>query len=403
MPKGSKPRGAGGGSSSDESLLGLASTLIGQGDTAQGRRILSQVLTRHPGNRMAHLLLNHVFVKESDWAGMRQAVERQADLRIPPATVAWNRSLVSLRLGDMPEGWDQYEARWQLPGLVIPERNFQQPRWQGQPFVGRTLLLHFEQGLGDTLMFVRYAKQAKALGGRVLLAAQIPLADLVATCPGVDEVIPHGAPLPPFDFHLPLLSLPAIFRTVLDSIPAEVPYLDVPTTVPNRKWIARTLAASEGQTRIGLVWAGSRTHKGDAQRSILPSAFEALGALPGVAWHSFQIDTVELPALPGLISLDPMLRNLSSTAYALSGMDLVITVDTALAHLAGALGVPTLLLLPFFPDWRWLLGREDSPWYPTLRLYRQSTPGDWPGVLRRVVADLSIDPPPTTPDTGCPD
>ena len=391
--KATNHQGVGGESGTDETLLGLASTLIGRGDTEPARRILDQVLGRHPENRTAHLLLNHIFVLGRDWAGMRQALERQVSLGIPPATVAWNRSLISLRLGDMPEGWDQYEARWQLPGLIVPERNFPQPRWQGQSFVGQTLLLHFEQGLGDTLMFVRYAKQAKALGGRVLLAAQVPLADLVATCPGVDEVIPHGAPFPPFDFHLPLLSLPAAFRTTLDSIPTEIPYLDIPTSVPNREWIARTLAASEGRTRIGLVWAGSRTHKGDAQRSIPPSVFESLGVLPDVAWYSFQIDTVDLPVLPGLVSLDPMLRNLSSTAYALSGMDLVITVDTALAHLAGALGIPTLLLLPYFPDWRWLLEREGSPWYPTMRLYRQATPGDWPGVLSRVVADLSSDPP----------
>jgi hypothetical protein len=391
-PKASKHQGAVGDSRSDETQLELASTLIGQGRTGRARCILNQVLAHHPENRMAHLLLNHVFTREGDWAGMRQAVERQADLSIPPETVAWNRSLVSLRLGDMPVGWDQYEARWLLPGLIIPERHFSQPRWLGQPFPNQTLLLHFEQGLGDTLMFVRYAKQAKALGGRVLLAAQVPLADLVATCPGVDEVVPHGTPLPPFDFHLPLLSLPSVFRTTLDSIPAEIPYLEIPETVPNREWITRVLSASGDQTRVGLAWAGSRTHKGDAQRSIPPSDFQLLSALPGVAWHSFQIDTVELPPLPGLISLDPMLRNLSSTAYALSGMDLVITVDTALAHLAGALGVPTLLLLPFFPDWRWLLGREDSPWYPTMRLYRQSTPGDWPGVLRRIVADLTSEP-----------
>ena len=391
--KATNRQGTGCDSGTHETLLGLASTLIGQGNTEQARRLLDQILGRHPENRTAHLLLNHIFVQGRDWAGMRLAVERQLELEIPPAAVALNRSLVSLRLGDMPGGWDQYEARWQLPGLIVPERNFSQPRWQGQPFVGQTLLLHFEQGLGDTLMFVRYAKQAKALGGRVLLAAQVPLADLVATCPGVDEVIPHGAPLPPFDFQLPLLSLPAVFRTALDSIPAEIPYLDIPEAVPNREWIARTLSASEGQTRIGLVWAGSHTHKGDAQRSIPPSLFEGLGVLPGIAWHSFQIDAPELPALPGLVSLDPMLRNLASTAYALTGMDLVITVDTALAHLAGALGIPTLLLLPYFPDWRWLLGRENSPWYPSMRLYRQATPGDWPGVLRRVVADLSCDPP----------
>ena len=185
------------------------------------------------------------------------------------------------------------------------------------------------------------------------------------------------------------MSLPRVFQTSLASIPAEVPYLDIPENVPNREWIAQTLAASQGQTRIGLVWAGNRSHKGDAQRSIPAAAFELLAPLPGVAWHSFQIDTAEAPPLPGLISLDPMLRNLSSAAYALSGMDLLITVDTALAHLAGALGIPTFLLLPFFPDWRWLLGRDDSPWYPSLRLYRQTAPGDWTGVLQRLLEDLS--------------
>ena len=392
-PKAGNQRNKEAPSALEEALLARAAAWIAQGHPEQARGLLESFLASPPDNRTAHLLLNHAFVLAGDWAGMRHAVEQQACLQIPPATVAWNRSLVSLRLGNMPEGWDQYEARWLLPGLVVPVRDFPQPRWQGQSFVGQTLLLHFEQGLGDTLMFVRYARQAKALGGKVLLAAQVPLAGLVATCPGVDEVIAHGMPLPPFDFHLPLLSLPSIFRTALDTIPADIPYLDVPEAVPNREWIARTLAASEGQTRIGLVWAGSRTHKGDAQRSIPASDFDALGVLPGVAWYSFQIDTAELPNLPGLTSLDPMLRNLSSTAYALSGMDLLITVDTALAHLAGALGLPTLLLLPYFPDWRWLLEREDTPWYPTLRLYRQATPGDWPGTLHRIIADLSGEPP----------
>lgn len=391
-PKGSKHRTPKVDSNSDESLLESAIDLIGQANPGKARQILNQVLREAPGNRLAHLLLNQSFVMQGDWSGMREAVEDQLSLGIPWENVALNRSLVSLRLGDLPLGWDQYEARWLLPGLIIPKRHFSQPRWDGQPFPNQTLLLHFEQGLGDTLMFVRYAKQVKALGGRVLLAAQVPLAGLVATCPGVDEVVPHGAPLPPFDFHIPLLSLPSVFRTALNSIPAEIPYLDIPETVPNREWIARTLARSEGQTRVGLVWAGSRTHKGDAQRSIPPSVFGMLGALPGIAWHSFQIDATELPPLPGLVSLDPMLRNLSSTAYALSGMDLVVTVDTALAHLAGAMGIPTLLLLPFLPDWRWLLLREDSPWYPSMRLYRQSTPGDWPGVLRRVIEELTEGP-----------
>jgi len=264
-----------------------------------------------------------------------------------------------------------------------------QPRWNGEPFPGKTLLLHYEQGFGDTLMFVRYARRAKALGGLVLLDAQVPLADLVATCPGVDGVIPHGSPLPPFDLQVSLHSLPQVFQTTLDTIPQEIPYLDIPGHVPNRDWVLRTLARSEGQTRIGLVWAGRRTHKDDQQRSLTPASLAALGSVPGVAWHSFQIDSPEQPPLPGLVILDPMLRNFSDTAFALSGMNLLITVDTALAHLAGALGIPTLLLLPFYPDWRWLLGREDSPWYPSMRLYRQTSPGDWDGVLARIVSDLT--------------
>ncbi len=376
-----------------DTILEKASSHIKQGDLLTAQRVLNQALSHSPEHRMAHLLLKQVLVMQEDWPGLRSAVERQLDCGLSPETVALNRSLVSLVLGDMPLGWGQYESRWNLPGLIIPERSFTQPRWEGQHFGGQTLLLHFEQGLGDTLMFVRYAARAKALGGRVLLAAQVPLADLVTTCPGVDVVIPHGAPLPPFDFHLPLMSLPRVFQTDLESIPAEVPYLDIPEKVPNREWIAQTLAESQGLTRIGLVWAGNRSHKGDAQRSIPAAAFELLAPLPGVAWHSFQIDTAEPPLLPGLTSLDPMLRNLSSAAYALSGMDLLITVDTALAHLAGALGIPTFLLLPFFPDWRWLLGRNDSPWYPSMRIYRQPAPGDWTGVLQQVFEDLSAESP----------
>jgi hypothetical protein len=372
-----------------EPLLEHASVLIKQGGMNKARQVLHRVLRSAPGNRVAHLLLNHAAVLEGDLDGLRRAVELQRSLPIPPEVVASNLSHLSLRLGDMPRGWDQYEARWRVPGLVKPERTFSQPRWKGEPFLGKTLLLHYEQGLGDTLMFVRYAKQAKALGGEVLLAAQVPLADLVATCPGVDAVIPHGTPFPPFDLQLPLLSLPQVFQTDLNSIPAEIPYLDIPESVPNREWILGTLAKSEGQTRIGLVWAGSPAHKDDLQRSVPPATLKALAAIPGVAWYSFQIDSVEQPPLPGLVILDPMLRNLSDTAFALSGMDLVITVDTAVAHLAGALGIPILLLLSFYPDWRWMLGRDDSPWYPSMRLYRQSTPGDWDGVLHRIVSDLT--------------
>jgi hypothetical protein len=156
--------------------------------------------------------------------------------------------------------------------------------------------------------------------------------------------------------------------------------------------LASALAASQGKTRVGLVWAGRPAHKKDHERSIPPGALAPLAALPGVAWHSFQMDPAQLAPLPGILPLAPWLSDFSDTAYALTGMDLVITVDTAMAHLAGAMGVPTLLLLPFLPDFRWLLERDDSPWYPTMRLYRQPQPGDWDAVIRKVLLDLASGP-----------
>ena len=375
-----------------EDRLDKAASLVKRRATREARVILDKVLRAAPENRLAHTILNHSYVMEGDWDGLRRAVAIQHRLGIGPELVAWNQSQLSLRLGDMPMGWDQFESRWKVPGLVIPKRAFSEPSWDGGSFAGKTLLLHWEQGLGDTIMLVRYAKNVKALGGRVVLEAQKPLAELVTTCSGLDEVIPFGAPLPSFDLQLPLFSLPRVFRTTLDSIPAEIPYLDIPPCVPNRERIVESLALAEGKTRIGLVWAGNRSHKGDALRSMPVAALACFRYLADVAWYSFQIDTMEQPELPGLIVMDPLLRNFSDTAYALSGMDLVITVDTAVAHLAGALGIPTLLLLPFYPDWRWMLKRLDSPWYPSMRLYRQSTPGDWEGVLQQVVTDLTEGP-----------
>ena len=290
--------------------------------------------------------------------------------------------------GDLPLGWDQYEARLQVPGLITPERHFTHPRWDGKPFPGKTLLLHYEQGLGDTLMFVRYAPLVKALGGRVILAAQASLADLVATCPGIDEVVPKGTPPPPFDLHLPLLSLPWIFRTELASIPTEIPYLDIPKRVPHRQELMQVLSRSGGPLRVGLAWKGSASHPRDLERSIPPAALAPLAELPGVTWYGFQREETLAAPFPAIQSLGPLLENFSDTAYALSAMDLVITVDTAITHLAGAMGIPVLLLVTHVPDWRWMLERDDSPWYPTLRIYRQPSPGDWQTVVQRVLSDL---------------
>jgi hypothetical protein len=298
------------------------------------------------------------------------------------------KSFLNLRLGHLPLGWELYEVRFRVKDQpLFLNEPFQEPLWDGEPFPGKTLLLHWEQGFGDTLMFIRYAPRVKALGGRVVVLAQKQLADLVGTCAGIDQIVAQGDPLPPFDLQLPLLSLPRVFRTRLESIPAEVPYLNVPAKVPHREQLAQVLAVSEGRVRIGYAWAGHPVYLNDKNRSIPPAALAPLAALPGVAWHSFQMPPVEPCPLPS-VPLSSLLTDFSDTAYALSGMDLVITVDTALAHAAGALGIPTLLMVPFDPDWRWFLGRTDSPWYPTLRIYRQPRPGDWGSVIQEILSDL---------------
>ena len=361
--------------------------LVRQGDLEQARAELEIVIEQEPCNNAALDRRNTLMVRQGDWPGLRQDMERQlAGYSGPEAEyVASHRDLL---FGDMPGGWDRFESRLAIPDRM-PSRNYPQPTWEGESFPGKTLLLTWEQGFGDSLMFLRFAPMVKALGGRVLLLVQPPLAHLAATCPGIDQVITDEALLPSFDRHVSLLSLPHLFRTRLDSIPAGIPYLRTPDLIPARQEIDGLLSTTSDRLRVALCWAGNSKHAKDAKRSLPPAALAPLSAVPGVAWYSFQFGAVEEPPLPGLVSLGPLLKGFSNTAHALCGMDLVITVDTVLAHLAGALGLPTFTLLSFIPDWRWLLGRDDSPWYPTMRLYRQPAPGDWRAVIQQVVSDLS--------------
>jgi tetratricopeptide (TPR) repeat protein len=372
-----------------EVRLDLARCRIKQGDLDGAAAVLGPAIDQEPANPQVTSLLIYIFIRQENWTELHKEMLRRVNEDYSDATLDWERCCVNLTFGAMSEGWGQFESRWRLPGVAALERKFSQPLWNGEPFPGKTLLLHFEQGLGDTLMFVRYASRAKQLGGRIVLLAQSQLAELVATCSGVDQVVGEEDPLPSFDLHLPLLSLPGVFQTDLKSIPAEIPYLDVPKRVQNQQAIDELLAGSRGRTRIGLSWAGSPTHTRDAQRSISPEVLSPLRALGDVAWHAFQPGATELPPLLGMVSMAPLLSSFSETAYALRSMDLLITVDTAMAHLAGALGVPTLLLVSYIPDWRWMMGRVDSPWYPTLRIYRQPEPGNWASVIEQVVADLS--------------
>jgi hypothetical protein len=372
-----------------EARLDLARCHWKRGQWDAALAVLDTAAKQEPGNPVVTRFLIDIYIQKGQWPELHREMLRRANADYSGAELAWELCCVNLLFGAMPLGWEQHEARWNHPGLTNPRREFPQPLWTGEPLAGRTILLHCEQGFGDTLMFVRYAPMVKQLGGRVLLLVQPELADLVATCPGVDGVFSDEGALPPFDVHLQLMSLPHVFRTDLASIPAEIPYLDIPARVPNRGAIQERLARVQGRTRIAISWAGNATHARDAQRSIPAIAFLPLQALPNVAWYAFQHGTTVLPPLPGIESLEPLLSNFSDSAYALSGMDLVITVDTALAHLAGALGIPTLLLVSYLPDWRWLMGRDDSPWYPSLRIYRQTRAGNWDSVIRQVLTDLT--------------
>jgi Tfp pilus assembly protein PilF len=303
----------------------------------------------------------------------------------------WNESLVRLLLGDFVRGWQGYEWRWKHGRLPSPQRSFVQPRWDGSPLKGRRLLVYWEQGFGDVLQFVRYVPLlAQVAGGTtggqpVYLECQGALLPLLRRLPGTIAV-ETGGPLPDFDVQIPVLSLPALFGTRLETVPSRVPYLRAePDLVAC--WGERLKSLSG--LRVGIVWAGSPTHGNDRNRSIGLAPFARLAAIPGVSLVSIQKGPTEGQAAdpPGgfpLLNLSPDIRDFADTAAIMANLDLVVCVDTSVAHLAGALGVPVWVMVPFAPDWRWMLDREDSPWYPTMRLFRQDRPGAWDDAIDRL-------------------
>jgi tetratricopeptide (TPR) repeat protein len=301
-------------------------------------------------------------------------------------------SMVRLRLGQFAQGWRDYEWRWQQASWAPQRRDFAAPLWLGQePLAGRTILLHAEQGFGDTLQFVRYAKLVAALGATVMLEVQAPLKSLLSGSAGVAQIFARGEPLPRFDLHCPLMSLPLAMRTALDTVPAEIPYVGAPAdrVAP---WRARL--GEPGPLRVGIVWAGSAVHKNNHNRSIAFDRFRPLLSVPDVTFVSLQqelgaAEAASLEHHPNVIRLGGELRDFADTAAVVSLLDLVVSADTAMVHLAGALGRPVWALLPFAPDFRWLLDRPDSPWYPTARLFRQPRSGDWESVLARVRDELA--------------
>ena len=305
------------------------------------------------------------------------------------ADAHWDRALAWLVAGDFEHGWPEYEWRWQL--AENPERDFTQPLWDGADLEGRTILLHAEQGMGDSIQFARYAPLVAARGGRVVLECSAPLTRLFETLDGVDEVVSKEDALPDFDVHAPLLSLPGTFATTAQTIPCEIPYL---AADPARATQLRDqLTGLTGALKVGLVWAGKPSHKNDHNRSLGFEPLIGLLGLRNILFFSLQIgpraEEMRTAGCDGLIyDLSGSIKDFADTAVLLEALDLLITVDTSPAHLAGALGKPVWALIPYVPDWRWLLDRDDSPWYPSLWLFRQDQQGDWTGPLRRVAEAL---------------
>jgi hypothetical protein len=299
--------------------------------------------------------------------------------------VLWDRSLTRLVMGDFERGWPEYEIRWRLKHN--PPRRFPFPLWEGQEDRRLSLLVHHEQGLGDTIHFCRYLPMVAPKVGRLVFECQAELARLMGTLPGVAEVIPSGRQAPPCDYHVPLLNIPRYFNTTFGNIPAEVPYLRAPdgTVTPTIQRAAGTKLA------VGIVWAGKPSHNNDKNRSTALERFLTLADLPGVSLYSLQkglrtADIQTLGAQALIQDVGSKLTDFAETAALLPQLDLLVSVDTAVVHLAGALGVPTFVLMPYTPDWRWLRGRDDTPWYPTLRLFRQTKPREWDSVFDRVRA-----------------
>jgi hypothetical protein len=324
------------------------------------------------------------------------AAERAALAREPGFAGAHFELAEALLLkGEFAAGWDAYEWRWKLPSAPADMRALaDRPAWAGEPLAGRALLVIADQGFGDTIQFMRYLPAVATRCPDVMIACSRPVRPLIAQQAGARALFDVRRTLPRFDLHCPFSSLPRAFGTTLATIPAPIPYLSADPAAAER-WRARLDdAAPAGHRRIGLVWAGRPEHANDRNRSLPLAALAPLGDLPRTALVALQLGPAQKQvagyrgAAP-MIDLAPKIGDFTDTMAILAALDQVVAVDTSVAHLAGAMGKQVALMLPFAPDWRWLTGRTDSPWYPTMRLYRQPAPGAWDDAVAALVRALA--------------
>jgi tetratricopeptide (TPR) repeat protein len=367
---------------------GVALHEIGRYDDALGS--FDAAIIRHPAYGEAFINRAIVLKALRRFDEALSSCRRALDLAPDNADAHWHEALLRLLIGDLAAGFAKYEWRWRRAAFTSPRRDFVVPQWDGRvPLHGKAILLHAEQGFGDAIQFCRYVPQVAARGARIILEIAEPLRRLFGTLDGGAEIVCAGARLPAFDLHCPLASLPLAFGTTLATVPAAIPYLHPP---------AETVAAWEAlldgapAPRIGLVWSGNPHHHNDRNRSLALEAVLPLAALDA-SFMSLQKELrpgdAELLERHGIRHLGGRLRDFSDAAALISRLDAVVSVDTSLAHLAGALGKPVFVLIPHTPDWRWLLGRSTSPWYPTARLVRQPAPGAWSEAVIHLAGELA--------------
>lgn len=377
-----------------EAHYNLGNVLLDTGRPEEAVRAYRAALQLTPDNVQARNNLGIAFVAQLQVEEAIRTFDQALELQPDFAEAHTNKGMALLLNGEFTKGWQEHS--WRFACAEQRERSaqsrFSKPQWDGADFPGKTLLVHAEQGLGDTIQFVRYLPRVKARGGRVLLACQPDLHRLFVNLAGVDTLLADARNLPVdvgFDMHVSLLELPRLFGTELESIPQQVPYLSVDADKA-AQW--RSRIASE-HYRVGICWAGRPTHPNDRNRSIALTTLAPLARVPGVTFYSLQKGAAaeqarQAPAGMALIDCSGDLHDFADTAALMMNLDLLISVDTAPVHVAGALGRAVWTLLPFAPDWRWLREREDSPWYPTMRLFRQPRLGDWEAVVEQVALAL---------------
>lgn len=370
----------------------LAVALHQAGENAPAIASCREALRHDPALTEAALALGYLLAQEGDAAGALQSYRQAVAARPESADARFNHGMQLLQMGDFEAGWADYEWRLRLPELeqFWPYRD--RPRWDGAPLEGRTILLYAEQGLGDALHFVRYAPLVAARGGRVLLQCQPKLLSLFRRVAGVSEVIAAGETPPPFDLCCSLQSLPFVFRTRLETIPAQVPYLRA-DAARSRDWQAR-VRAQDARLRVGLFWATDSKSTLSAARSLALAQLAPLAAVAGVVFYSLQrgaaaAETARPPVGMRLVDAAAELKDFDDDAALIENLDLVISINSATAQLAGALAKPVWTLIHFPPDWRWLLGRDDCPWYPHMRLFRQGRGEGWEAVVARLARALA--------------